>query len=182
MPQQGKQSEAKDREPPVHEPSVHESTYYSDDMPLHEDGFDWTPPTLLNPPAPRPGMVQRWVRAEVRNQVDAKNLNRRMREGWRPRDPRTVRADETDAPTENHRTFGSCIMVEGMVLCEMPAQRNKQRQAYYQQRLNAQTRAVDEQLMKVAAPGHPIDREAKTVVTVNRSQRRPRVQEDEEAA
>jgi hypothetical protein len=136
------------------------------------------PPSLLEAPPPRPGYVQRWIRARRGGQDDVKDLMARSREGWRPRDPSTVPGGIA-APTFKHGTFGSVIMVEGMILFEMSARRNRQRAAFYGKRLANQTQAIDDQLLKVQQPGHPIGREAETRVTVGK--RRPNVLEDDAA-
>lgn len=147
------------------------------DDPVHGAAEDWAPPSLLPHVPPRPGFTQRWIRVASRGQDDVRNYMARFREGWQPRRPETVRGFAV--PTLNHGSLGSCIMVEGMVLCEMPESRNAQRAAYYQKRLDQQTRAIDEQLLKIQQPGHPIDRQAKTRVTVGR---RPQVLQDEDEA
>lgn len=151
---------------------------YPSDAPVHEEHGDWSPPSLLEAPPPRPGYVQRWIRVRRGNQEDLQNFMSRRREGWQPRDPASVPGG-FDAPTMAHGNFGRCIMVEGMVLCEMPTRRNEQRKAYYHGRLMNQTAAVEQQLLKIQQPGHPIDHRAATKVTVGR---RPNVQEDDEAA
>lgn len=147
------------------------------DEPVHEDVGDWSPPSLLEAPPPRPGYVQRWIRVRRGNQDDLQNFMSRRREGWQPRDPGSVPGG-FDAPTQNHGNFGRCIMVEGMVLCEMSKRRNEQRRAFYQGQLAKQTDSVERQLLKIQQPGHPIRHEAATKVTVGR---RPNVQDDEAA-
>lgn len=143
---------------------------------VHDDPHgDWSPPSLLEAPPPREGYTQRWIRVRRGNQEDWRNYNSRIREGWRPRDPSTVPRD-FGPPTEAHGNFGSVIMVEGMILCEMDLRRAKQRKDFYARKLATQTQAVDEQLLKIQQAGHPIRRDAETRVTVG--QRRPNVQAD----
>ena len=150
--------------------------YPSDEL-VHEE-TDWSPPSTLQAPPARPGFVQRWVRVEQRGVPDAKNLTRKLREGWQPRRPETVKGGFA-APTLNHGNLGSCISVEGMVLMEMPAKRDAQRNAHYAGKLNRQTEAIEAQLRASQDPRVPIDRRTQTTVTVGK--RRPNVQEDEAA-
>jgi len=166
---------------PLRGSSVHSSRDQEipSDVLIHDDVDDvgdWQPPALLDAPPPRPGYVQRWVRVRRGGQDDLDNFMARRREGWQPRDPSSV-PGYIVAPTAAHGHFGRCIMVEGMVLCEMPAKRNAQRKAYYETRLAQQTTAVEKQLLKVQTPGHPIDRVAQTRVSVGHG-KRPVLQED----
>src|SRR5690606_17813138 len=138
------------------------------DEPVHEEDFDWRPPALLDAPPARPGYVQRWVRVQQRNgQPDAKNWSRARRGGWAPRDPATV-PEDIRPPTDAHGTLANCIMVEDMILCEMPERKHRQRQAYCA-RLNAtQMEAIAHDLAKIEVPGHAIRRDHKSVVTLGR--------------
>lgn len=154
------------------------------DYPSHEsihDEGDWTPPSMLPTVPPRPGMVQRWVRAAHRDgRPDHANWNARSREGWRLRPPETVPGVASiQTASSAGLGLGACIEVEGMVLCEMPAKRNDQRNAWYNKRLQNQETEIQAQLRSVQHPDLPIDRQAKTEVTVRR---RPLVQDDDEAA
>lgn len=150
---------------------------YPSDVPVHAEGDRWTPPSTLEAPPSRPGFKQRWIRVEVRGQFDAKNVMRKLREGWQPRRPETVPGGFA-APTLAHSHLGSCIMVEGMVLMEMPAARDAQRNAYYASKLERQNEAIEAQLRAAQHPSIPIDRRTQTTVTVGR---RPNVQDDEAA-
>ena len=57
----------------------------------------WRPTDLLEAPQPREGYVQRWIATSVLGQETPTNVARRMREGWKPRDPKTVK--EQNFPT-----------------------------------------------------------------------------------
>ena len=87
------------------------------------EGYDesWKPPGLLDAPDPRPGFVQRWVSVSIAGRENTMNLQKRLGEKWRPRDPATV-PDNFAAPTIAHNApaFAGCIGVEGMVLMERP--------------------------------------------------------------
>lgn len=106
----------------------------------------WAQPESLAAPPPRPGMVQRWVRTSVLGKDDAVNIARKYREGWRPRDPSTVKNVKARYPTLQHGQFGSVIAVEGMVLCEMSAARVAQKRAFINGETAKRTAAIDAQL------------------------------------
>ena len=45
----------------------------------------WKPPSLLDAPTPRNGMVQRWVATSIQGRDTPDNVYKRMRAGWNPR-------------------------------------------------------------------------------------------------
>ena len=51
----------------------------------------WRPTDLLEAPQPREGYVQRWIATSILGQETPTNVARRMREGWKPRDPKSVK-------------------------------------------------------------------------------------------
>jgi hypothetical protein len=79
----------------------------------------WRPSNLLEAPEPRPGFAQRWVATMVLGQETPTNVAKRLREGWQPRDIKSVK-DGQHFPTIEHGKFAGHIGIEGMVLCEMP--------------------------------------------------------------
>lgn len=105
----------------------------------------WTPPSALDAPAPRDGMVQRWVATSIQGKDDPAHVSKRMREGWQPRKPETV-PENFHAPTIEHGRWEGCIGVEGMVLMEMPKDLADQRNAYYRQKAADLTAFVDRDL------------------------------------
>jgi hypothetical protein len=125
---------------------------------VHEEHADiqWTPPQSLDAPPPRPGMTQRWIRAQVGAEQDIKNWSRKMREGWRPRDPATLPQEYADLPTakmQHGNGVSSVITIEGMVLCEMPMARKRQRDAYFQAKSQGLMAAVNSELDKLQHQG-----------------------------
>ena len=79
----------------------------------------WRPSNLLEAPEPRPGYKQRWIATMVLGQETPTNVAKRLREGWQPRDPKTVK-NAQHFPTIEHGKFAGYIGIEGMLLCEMP--------------------------------------------------------------
>jgi len=87
-----------------------------------------------------------------------------MREGWQPRDAKTVSKDFPVATIE-HGKFAGYIGVEGMVLCEMPEEMVAQRNEYYANKTRNQELAVSNDLHRVEQPGNPIQREHRSKTT-----------------
>ena len=90
----------------------------------------WKPPSLLDPPKPRPGYVQRWIATSIQGKETPDNVYKRMREGWEPRKADT--AKDQLFPTINHGQWAGSIGIEGMLLCEMPKEKHRAMKNYYQ--------------------------------------------------
>jgi hypothetical protein len=56
----------------------------------------WAPPSSLDAPPAPDGFKYRWIRAETLGQADNKNLNARLREGFRTRKSRFRRRSVSD--------------------------------------------------------------------------------------
>jgi hypothetical protein len=89
----------------------------------------WKPPSLLDAPEPRPGMVQRWIATSIQGRETPDNVYKRMRAGWNPRPADSV--DDKRYPTINHGQWAGSIGVEGMLLCEMPEDTFDKMKEYY---------------------------------------------------
>jgi len=124
----------------------------------------WRPSNLLEAPEPRPGYAQRWVATMVLGQETPTNVAKRLREGWAPRDVKTIK-DGQHFPTIEHGKFAGHIGIEGMVLCEMPQEMLDQRNDYYAQMTENLMRSVENDMNKVESPGQPISRTFKTTVS-----------------
>jgi len=125
----------------------------------------WRPPSLLEAPSARPGYKQRWVATSILGQDNPTNWAKRMREGWQPRDPKTVSKDFPVATIE-HGKFAGYIGVEGMVLCEMPEEMVSERNEYYANKTRNQELAVEHDLHRSEQPGNPIQRDHRSKTTV----------------
>jgi hypothetical protein len=124
----------------------------------------WRPSNLLEAPEPRPGYAQRWVATMVLGQETPTNVAKRLREGWVPRDVKSI-PDGQHFPTIEHGKFAGHIGIEGMVLCEMPQEMLDQRNDYYAQMTENLMRSVENDMNKVESPGQPIQRTFKTTVS-----------------
>ena len=124
----------------------------------------WRPSNLLEAPEARPGMAQRWVATMVLGQETPTNVAKRLREGWVPRDPKTVKEIQ-HFPTIEHGRFAGHIGIEGMVLCEMPTNMVKQRNEYYAQMTENLMTSVEQDMNRAETPGQPIQRTFKSTVS-----------------
>lgn len=147
--------------------------------PAHGEQWDapWQSPTNLAAPEPRAGMSQRWIRVSIHGNDDPTNVAKAFKEGWVPRKADTV-PDGEHAPRISEGRWAGCIGVHGMILCEMPTQRVKQREAYFQRQANKLAQAVSHDLEKQSHPGMPIEQKRVSRVAVGR---RPPVAAPEQA-
>ena len=124
----------------------------------------WRPSNLLEAPEARPGFKQRWIATMVLGQETPTNVAKRLREGWQPRDPKTVK-DAQHFPTIEHGKFAGCVGIEGMVLCEMPEEMVNERNEYYARMTENLMRSVEQDMHRIEQPGNPITKSFKTEVT-----------------
>ena len=114
----------------------------------------WAPPSMLETPPNPPGYVYRWIRAEVLNEDDKKNVMSRIREGFE-----LVRAEEIgdfELPSIQDGRHAGVVSVGGLLLAKIPEETRNERNAYYQQRTTNAQEAVDNDLMKESDARSPI--------------------------
>lgn len=135
----------------------------------------WKQPTNLDAPPPRPGYVQRWIRAEFRSEQDNLNWQGKIREGWVPRDPATVPDSAVFFGTSSHMDK-SVIRVGGLILCEKPIQQHRAKQQAVREATRRQEQSVQMETDKTSREGQrqgfsPIVREDEVQSSVGK--RRP---------
>jgi hypothetical protein len=123
----------------------------------------WRPPETLPSPDKRPGWEHRWVRISFLGQPDPSNTSSKLREGYEP-----VKAEEypellVHASTEGR--FKGNIEVGGLLLCRIPEEFLKQRDAYYANQNKAQMESVDNNFLKDSDPRMPLFSDKKSKVT-----------------
>ena len=120
----------------------------------------WMPAELLPEPDKQAGYAYRWIRVSTLNQADPRNLSGKLREGWEP-----VRVEEQPKfqllvdPTSR---FKDNIEIGGLLLCKTPEEFVDQRNTYYAKQTDAQTDAVDNNLMRQSDPRMPLFKENKS--------------------
>ena len=127
----------------------------------------WKPPSLLDAPDPRPGMVQRWIATSIQGKENPDNVYKRMRAGWNPRPADSVK--DNRFPTINHGQWAGLIGVEGMILCEMPEDQFHSMKDYYRGRSDEQNESLPSELDAMARTGKiPIHQDRKTTTSRGR--------------
>ncbi len=120
----------------------------------------WQPPELLPEPDREPGYAYRWIRVSTLNNADPRNLSAKLREGWEP-----VSVEEQPKfrllvdPTSRYKDN---IEIGGLLLCKTPVEFVEQRNQYVASQTQAQTEAVDNNLMRQSDPRMPIFQERKS--------------------
>ena len=130
---------------------------------LQERPKQWTPPELLPEPDKQAGYAYRWIRVSMLNQADPRNVSAKIREGWEP-----VKIEEQpkfQLLVDPNSRFKDCIEIGGLLLCKTPAEFVDQRNKYYSDQTQAQTQAVDNNLMRQSDSRMPIFKEGRSEVS-----------------
>lgn len=120
----------------------------------------WQQPELLPEPDKQPGYAYRWIRVSTLNALDPRNLSAKLREGWEPvpleEQPKfRLLADPNSRYKDN-------IEIGGLLLCKTPEEFVEQRNAHFAAQTQAQTEAVDNNLMRQSDPRMPLFKERKS--------------------
>ena len=123
----------------------------------------WQQPELLPQPDKQPGYAYRWIRVSTLDNSDARNLSSKLREGWEP-----VRVEEQPQfalLVDPQSRYKDNIEIGGLLLCKTPSEFIGQRNEYVQNQTDAQTRAVDNNLMRQSDARMPIFKEGRSEVS-----------------
>jgi hypothetical protein len=123
----------------------------------------WRPPEVLPSPDPRPGWTHRWVRTATMGTADPSNISSKLREGYEPCKAEDYPELMMHATTEGR--FKGNIEVGGLLLCRIPAEFLKQREAYYANQNKAQMDSVDNNFLRESDPRMPLFAEKKSKTT-----------------
>ena len=123
----------------------------------------WQAPETLPSPNPRQGITHRWVRTSMMDQPDVQNISGKLREGYEPCKAEDYPEMMMHASTEG-RFIGN-IEVGGLVLCSIPSEFLKQREAHFSNINKATMESVDNNFMKDNDPRMSKFSEKSTKVT-----------------
>ena len=130
---------------------------------VQERPKQWAVPELLPEPDKQPGFAYRWIRVATLNAADPRNLSAKLREGWEP-----VKIEEQPQfqmlvdPTSRYKDN---VEVGGLLLCKTPVEFVQQRNAHYANQAQANSDAVDNNLMRENDPRMPLFKERKSTVS-----------------
>jgi hypothetical protein len=121
---------------------------------------EWAPAELLPEPDRQAGYAYRWIRVSTLNAADPRNISSKLREGWEP-----VRIEEQPSfqlLVDPNSRFKDNIEVGGLLLCKTPEEFVEQRNSHFARQTQAQTEAVDNNLMRQSDARMPIFKEGKS--------------------
>lgn len=130
---------------------------------IKERPKQWMPAELLPEPDKQAGFSYRWIRVATLNNADPRNLSAKLREGWEP-----VRIEEQPKfklLLDPNSRFKDNIEIGGLLLCKTPTEFVQQRNNHYTGVTEAQTKAVDNNLMRENDPRMPLFSERKSSVS-----------------
>ena len=123
----------------------------------------WQQADLLPEPDKQPGYAYRWIRVTTLGKADQRNITGKFREGWEPvaveEQPKFQMLIDPDSRFKNN------IEIGGLLLCKTPIELQEQRAKHFANLTNAQTEAVDNNLMRQSDPRMPLFRENKSSVS-----------------
>ena len=120
----------------------------------------WAPAELLPEPIKMAGYKYHWVRISTLGAADPRNLSAKLREKWEP-----VPAEEQPEMqllADPNSRFKGNIEIGGLLLCKTPEEFVEQRNKFYANQTEAQTEAVDNNLMRQSDARMPLFSERKS--------------------
>jgi hypothetical protein len=126
----------------------------------YERPQQWAPAELLPEPDKQAGYAYRWIRVSTLGEADPRNISGKLREGWEP-----VRIEEQpkfQLLVDPNSRFKDNIEIGGLLLCKTPEDFVGQRNSHYAKQTQAQTDAVDNNLMRQSDPRMPLFKENKS--------------------
>jgi hypothetical protein len=123
----------------------------------------WAPAETLPEPDKQAGFAYRWIRVSTLGTADPRNLSGKLREGWEP-----VSVEEQpqfSLLVDPNSRFKDKIEIGGLLLCKTPDEFVEQRNTHFQRQTDAQTLAVDNNLMRQSDARMPIFKEGRSDVS-----------------
>jgi hypothetical protein len=120
----------------------------------------WAPAELLPEPIKMAGYKYHWVRISTLGAADPRNLSAKLREKWEP--VPAGEQPEMQLLVDPNSRFKDNIEIGGLLLCKTPEQFVDQRNKFYANQSDAQTEAVDNNLMRQSDPRMPLFKEGKS--------------------
>jgi hypothetical protein len=120
----------------------------------------WAPAELLPEPKKLDGYKYHWVRISTLGAADPRNLSAKLREKWEP--VPIEEQPEMQLLVDPNSRFKDNIEIGGLLLCKTPKEFVDQRNAFYAKQTDAQTEAVDNNLMRQSDPRMPLFKENKS--------------------
>lgn len=127
---------------------------------VQERPKQWAMPELLPEPDKMEGYTYRWIRISTLNNADPRNLSAKLREGWEP--VPISEQPKLQMLADPQSRFKDNIEIGGLLLCKTPTEFVQQRNEYFAQQTQAQTEAVDNNLMRQNDPRMPLFKERKS--------------------
>ena len=126
----------------------------------------WAPAELLPEPDKQPGYAYRWIRTSTLNAADPRNLSAKLREGWEP--VNVSEQPQMQLLIDPTSRFRDNIEIGGLLLCKTPIEFIEQRSEHFNRQTQAQTEAVDNNLMRQSDPRMPLFNERKSTTSFGR--------------
>lgn len=119
----------------------------------------WRPPSLLPDPVKEDGYSYRWVRVSYKGENDDRNVTSKRSEGYEP-----VRLEDHPEITIFGKSSGN-VEIGGLMLSKIPTEFVNDRNEHFRRMTQAQSDAVDSNLMRENDPRMPLFSERKSTTS-----------------
>ena len=130
---------------------------------------NWAPADRLPEPHEVEGYGHRWIRKSTMGVADPTNLSKNLREGWEL--CKLSEYPELQLAVDASSASSDMVEVGGLLLCRMPKEMIRQRDAYFGNAGAAQMDAVDSSFMKENDPRMPLFADKKSQTSFGRGSR-----------
>jgi len=120
----------------------------------------WAPAGALPEPSKQAGYTYRWIRVSSYTQKDPRNVSAKTREGWEP--VRIEEHPEFSMLVDSDSRFKDNVEVGGLLLCKLPNELVRQRQAFINKRTADQSEAVEANFLRQNDARMPLFRERRS--------------------
>lgn len=120
----------------------------------------WIPQSQLPMPKAKSGIRFKYIRTASLDKSDNRNVSQRFREGWVP--VKASEHPELQIMSDRDSKFPEGIEIGGLLLCQMPEEKAKQRNEHYGNAAVAQLEAADNNYMNDQHASMPKHNESKS--------------------
>lgn len=128
-----------------------------------ERAVHWTNPSMLETPEPPEGFEYRWVRVQIFDEADNKNIMSRKRQGYEPVHVDELPADFFTVGMEHGKLEG-VVQIGDLILMKVPANIKKERNDYFAQKAKNAQEIVDRHLQQQDTAVMPITTQRHTAI------------------
>lgn len=110
----------------------------------------WAPASILPDPTAQPGWTFKYIRRSTMGEQDPTNMSKSLREGWET--CRLTDHPELQMAVDREAKNSDLVEIGGLILCKMPEEMYKEREAYFANIGNSELESLNAQTMAAQDP------------------------------